>query len=310
MVDKARNVVPVIYGPTAIGKTSLAIQLSQAINGEIVSCDSRQLFKHLDIGTAKPTTEERESVKFHLIDLIEPKRFLNAFEFRKLAEEAIDGILQAGRLPVMTVGTGFYLKAMTDGIVEAPSANEEIRSRLEELAESNGITALHSRLQSLDPETASLLDENDKVRIIRALELCELTGKTRRELTEENQLEASPYNFVFVGLTMDRDHLYDRINARCEQMIDDGLIDECRRLREKGRLSMDVADKIVGYREAFQYLEGIIDRDEMISRFKQSTRNYAKRQLTWFRKHPGGRVFDVEDKVLFDNALEYVEQFL
>ena len=304
MDDSSCPRILTIYGPTAVGKTSVAIEIAVRIDGEIVSCDSRQVFKYLDIGTAKPTTAEREQVRFHLIDVIHPTRLMNAYEFRLLAEKAIDDILARGKVPIMTVGTGFYLKAMTDGIFEAPSADDEFRLRMEEIIESDGTVALHARLKEIDPEAASAISENDAVRIIRALELYYLTGKTRSELAKETQLSPSPYKFVFMGLTLDREELYEKIDRRCEQMLDDGLMEEAKSLREKKLLSDEMAEKIVGYNEVYKHLDGIYSFDETLAKFQQATRNYAKRQLTWFRKHPGGWICDVSDNMLTDKILQ------
>lgn len=292
-----------IYGPTAIGKTSIAIDLAARLNGEIVSCDSRQVFKFLDIGTAKPKPAELDSARFHLVSIIPPDHFMNAYRFRLLAEDAIEDILARGKTPIMTVGTGMYLKAMTDGIFEAPDSDPELRSRLEEIADKDGPEALHERLAEVDPATASTLSINDRVRIIRALELYNLTGKTRSELKSERHLDPSPYKFVFAGLSLERKALYDRIDSRCEVMLDSGLIAEAKSLRGSGVLSDSMAAKIVGYKETYEHLDGLCSLDEMLSKFRQATRNYAKRQMTWFRKHPGTELFDVCDNMLIDNVL-------
>jgi tRNA dimethylallyltransferase len=307
--DKRLPVVTVIYGPTAVGKTTVAIEIAEKLGGEIVSCDSRQIFKHLDIGTAKPTEDERRRARFHLIDVIPPDRFLSAFEFRQMAEQAIDGILARGSVPIMTVGTGFYLKAMTDGIFEAPS-DEKIRAKLEDEAGTDGSASLYERLKEIDPQTASGLSENDSFRIIRALELYELTGMTRSDLAERNQLGPSPYRFVFAGLTLERSLLYDKIDRRCEAMIETGLVDEARTLRENGILLDEIAAKIVGYAEVIRYLDGLCDNEMVLADFQQATRNYAKRQVTWFRKHPGGRQFGVESNAVADNLLREFESEL
>jgi tRNA dimethylallyltransferase len=292
-----------ILGPTAVGKTAVAIRVAERLGGEIVSCDSRQIFKHLNIGTAKPSETERKRAVFHLIDMMIPDRFMNAHEFRRLAETAIDDIISRGKVPLMTVGTGFYFKAMTDGIFEAPSADEGFRKEMEIIAESDGLAALHERLSDIDPKAASEISGNDKVRVVRALELHHLTGKTRSELSNETQLPPSPYQFVTVELAIDREELYDRINRRCEQMLVDGLIEEAKSVREGELLTDEMAERIVGYKEAYEYLNGRCDLDEMLSRFQQATRNYAKRQMTWFRKHAEGLKFDVSDKTLVDNIL-------
>ena len=296
-----------ILGPTAVGKTAVAIQVAERLGGEIVSCDSRQIFRHLDIGTAKPSETERKRAVFHLIDVMPPDRFMNAHEFRRLAESAIDDIISRGKLPIMTVGTGFYFKAMTDGIFEAPSADEGFRQEMERTAESDGLATLHGRLFDIDPKAASQISENDKVRIVRALELHYLTGRTRSELSDETQLPPSPYQFVTVELVLDREEIYNRINRRCKQMLVDGLIEEAKSVRERELLSDDMAEKIVGYKEVYEYLSGGCDLDEMLSKFQQATRNYAKRQITWFRKHASGSKHDASDNILVDNILRDCE---
>jgi tRNA dimethylallyltransferase len=302
--DNGLPSVFVIYGPTAVGKTSVAIELAERIDGEIVSCDSRQVFKHLDIGTAKPTAVERRRVPFHLIDVILPVRFMSAFEFRELAEAAIRNIESREKTPIMTVGTGFYLKAMTHGIFEAPT-DSGIRNRLQLDMETEGPSEMHKRLSAVDPETAACLSENDAVRIVRALELYELTGLTRSQMTAELQLASSRFDFRFAGLELERSLLYEGINDRCIRMLDNGLIDEASGLRNSGVLGDEIASKIVGYAEAYEHLDGKLAYDAMLEKFQQSTRNYAKRQLTWFRKHPGGKRFQVRDNCLIDKILSY-----
>jgi tRNA dimethylallyltransferase len=285
----------------------VAIQIAERVGGEIVSCDSRQIFRHLNVGTAKPSKAERKRAAFHLIDMMPPDRFMNAHEFRSLAETAIDDIKSRGKMPIITVGTGFYFKAMTDGIFEAPSADESFRQEMERIARSEGSATLHARLTQVDPKAASAISENDKVRIVRALELHYLTGRTRSELSDETQPPPSPYQFVTVELALDREELYDRINRRCEQMLVDGLIDEAKSVRERELLSDEMAEKIVGYKEAYEYLDGSCDLGEMLSMFQQATRNYAKRQITWFRKHANGLKCDVSDNTLIDNILRGFE---
>lgn len=292
-----------ILGPTAVGKTAVAIGIAEKLDGEIVSCDSRQIFKYLDIGTAKPTKAERERVNFHLVDIMEPDRFMNAWEFKRLAESAVDDIVARGKTPILTVGTGFYFNAMTDGIIEAPSADEEFRREMQSIIDTDGTETLHNRLSGVDPEAASEISANDSVRIIRALELYHLTGKTRGELSRETQASPSPYHIVSVQLALDRDVLYERIDRRCEQMLVDGLIDEARSLREKGTLPDEIAAKTVGYKEVFGFLDERLTEEELLADFQQSTRNYAKRQLTWFRNHASGRIFDASDKLVVDNIL-------
>lgn len=304
MADSSLPRVLTLFGPTAIGKTSIAIELADRLNGEIVSCDSRQVFKFLDIGTAKPTPAERDKARFHLVDIVPPDHFLNAYCFRLLASDAIRDILEREKTPIMTVGTGMYLKALTDGIFEAPDADQELRSGLEKIADTNGLEALHRRLADVDPEAASALSINDRVRIIRALELYNLSGKTRSELQDERQLDPLPYSFVFAGLSLERKALYDRIDRRCEEMLESGLITEAKSLRENSVLSDSIAAKVVGYSEAYQYLDKLCSLEEMMKKFKQATRNYAKRQLTWFRKHPGTEPFDIRDNGLIDKILE------
>jgi tRNA dimethylallyltransferase len=292
----------VIFGPTAVGKTSTAIAVAERLGGEIVSCDSRQVFRNLDIGTAKPSAEDRARVRFHLIDVAPPVRFLNAFEFKLMAENAIRDILDRGRVPIMTVGTGFYLKVMTDGIVQAPSADKSLRAEFETIVHEQGAAALHKRLAEVDPDSASALKPNDTVRVIRALELYHLTGKTRSQLMQSGEMRPSPFRFTFAGLSLSRDELYRRIDLRCIDMLGAGLLDEARNLKEKGILSGDFASKIVGYSEVCAHLDGLMDEQQMLSKFQQATRNYAKRQMTWFRKHPGGPWFDELDTGIVDKV--------
>lgn len=295
MGDRTKPAVLTILGSTAIGKTRIAIEIAESSGGEIVSCDSRQVFKHLDIGTAKPTAEERDRAVFHLIDFLEPTRFMNAHEFRELADDAIADVLKRGKTPILTVGTGLYLKAMTDGIFEAPPADDEFRDEMKTLADREGAEHLWDRLNKVDPIAAADIGKRDIVRTVRALELYHLTGLTKKELMDRNQLPPLQYEFRMYELTFDRDSLYARIDTRCEQMIEDGLIEEAENLRSGKILSDDMAYKIVGYNEVYRYLDGEFNKEEMIDKFQQATRNYAKRQLTWFRNNTDAMEVDASN---------------
>ncbi len=294
-----------ILGSTAIGKTRIAIEIAEARKGEIVSCDSRQVFRHLDIGTAKPTEAERERAVFHLVDFVEPDHFINAHDFRKLADEAIEGTIRRGNTPIMTVGTGLYLKAMTEGIFEAPPADEGFRDEMKKLADEEGAESLWKKLSEVDPISASEIGKRDIVRIVRSLELYHLTGLTRQELKDRSQLPPLPYDFKMYELSLEREELYSRIDTRCEQMIEDGLIEEAKKLRESRLMSDEMADKIVGYSEAYRYLDGEFEKEVMIDKFQQATRNYAKRQLTWFRNNTDALKIDVSDALASETITEH-----
>ncbi|MBI2092700.1 MAG: tRNA (adenosine(37)-N6)-dimethylallyltransferase MiaA [Deltaproteobacteria bacterium] len=275
----------VICGPTCIGKTKVGMALAKKLNGEIVSADSQQVYKGLNIGTAKPSLEDRAAVCHHLIDVAEPALQFDAAKFVELADKAINGIIERGHLPFIVGGTGLYIKALLHGLAEAPPRDEKIRRELLEIKEKRGISHLYKILKESDPDIASRLKPGDSARIIRALEVLKSTGKSIGEFHKNHKFKASRYQALKIGLNMDRAELYKRIDARVDKMIKDGLLEEVRGLISKYGADLP-AFKAVGYKEIADFCKKIdspsLD-EKVVALVKRNTRRYAKRQLTWFR---------------------------
>lgn len=294
-----------ILGPTCVGKTQISLKLADILKGEIVSFDSRQVYKLMDIGTAKPTKEEREKIRHHLIDLVFPGEKFTAADYGKKARETIRQIIKRNKQPIAVGGSGLYLKAMIEGFFQGPKADEKIRKRLEREAQELGGPHLFSRLKEVDPQAAERIHPNDLVRIIRALEVYELTGKPISLWQREGSYEPSAMEFVKIGLNLERKELYQKINLRTEEMIAQGFLDEVKMLKKKGFTPKLKALKTVGYQELFDYLDGKLDLQEAIEKIKVNTRHYAKRQLTWFGKDKEIIWLDAEDDNLIKKILEH-----
>lgn len=295
IANKKRPLV-VIVGPTAVGKSEVAIELVKKIKGEIVSCDSRQVYKYLNIGTAKPKREERKKIPHHLIDIIEPDEKFNAFLYARKAHQAISRVHRKKKIPILVGGSGLYARAVIDGIFLGAGKNEKIRKRLEKEIKKFGSKHLHQKLKRVDPETASRLHPHDKVRIIRALEVHELTGQSISTLQEVSKGKKPSYNLMMIGLKRKREELYQRINQRAEGMIKKGLVKEVKNLLKKG-LSKDlIALRSVGYKEIIGYLDGEYDLKEAIRLLKKNSRRFAKRQLTWFNRNKRIHWIEIAEK--------------
>ena len=278
--------VIVIVGPTASGKTALSIELAKKINGEIVSCDSMQIYKDMNIGSAKPTNEEMQGIKHYLIDVARPDERFSVADYKKQAEAAIEDIISKGKMPIVIGGTGLYADSLIYGI-DYPEIvfDEEYRNRLEEKAKTNeGLKELYNMAKKIDEKAIAKISENDRKRIIRILEIYQQTGKTKTELEIESRKNDVKYDYKVFAINMDRNILYDRINKRVDLMIENGLIDEVKSLLKKYK-DFPTAMQGLGYKEVVQYLNNELTKDEMIEKIKQETRRYAKRQLTWFRKN-------------------------
>ena len=273
-----------LLGPTAVGKTEIAIQLAQRLNAEIVSVDSRQIYQRMDIGTAKPTPEEQQSARHHLIDCVDISQPFSVADYQSLADAAIADIQNRGKRVLLVGGAGLYFRAIVDGLFEGPGADPSLRKRLEAEAAQFGVEALHKRLHACDPESAERIHPNNVVRVIRALEVYELTGTPMSELQQQWHPEKQRYPFIAFGLTMPRALLYRRIEQRVDVMLANGLIAEVESLLKAGYARDSVALQSFGYRELIAYLGGDCTYMEAISQLKQNTRRFAKRQLTWFRK--------------------------
>lgn len=284
--------LPVIVGPTAVGKTSVALDLARRFNLEIVSCDSRQIYRFMNIGTAKPTPAELGGTPYRLIDYVEPNRTYSAALYRTDAINEIERILASGKLPLIVGGTGLYLKAVMVGFFATPGHSETYRKELEAL----DTKILYNMLMEIDLHAARAIPRNNRLRVIRALEIHKLTGRSKTELSVQGDYPSSRYNFEVFELNRSREKLYQFINIRVDKMIGDGLIEEVEYLREIGFAQSPVLRQTVGYREVLQYLQGEISRDDCIELIKQKTRNYAKRQITWFRPDPNIIRIDLESQ--------------
>ena len=276
-----------VVGPTASGKTKLAVQLAKLYDGEVVSCDSMQIYKHMDIGTAKPTKEEMEGVAHHLIDMVEPGEDFSAGKYVQLADACVQDILSRGKTAVIAGGTGLYVDSLIAGRSFAPVPQTGRREALEAQLRETGGEAMLARLREIDPEAAARLHPADEKRVIRALEVYEETGKTITQHNLETKAAPPRYRPVWIGLDyQDRAALYRRIDLRVENMLSNGLLDEIRALLALGVSPKTTAMQAIGYKEFFGYLSGACSLDEAAALCKQRSRNYAKRQLTWFRRNP------------------------
>jgi len=292
--------VLVITGPTCVGKTKVSIEVADILNGEVICCDSRQIFKYMDIGTAKPNEKEREKINHHLLDLVEPNQRFSAADYARLAKAKIKELLNKGKVPMVVGGSGLYLRALTRGFFKGPKADEKTRVKLKKELGTVGMDRLYKRLKEIDPEAAEKIHPNDENRIIRALEVYELTGKKISRFQKEGEYEPLEFEFVKVGLTTDREKLYKRIDKRVDQMMEDGLLDEVKNLKKKGFTSGLMPLRTFGYGELFLYLKGEISLYEAVDSIKLNTRHYAKRQITWFKKEPKIIWLDAEEFGLAD----------
>lgn len=274
-----------VCGPTASGKTWLGVELALKYGGEIVSADSMQIYKGMDIASAKPSEEEKKGVPHHLMDFLDRDVTFSAADYVRLAREKIDDILSRGKLPIIVGGTGLYIDSLLNNInFSEMKSDEEYRKSLYDYAAENGNEALYERLVKADPEAAELIHMNNLVRVIRALEVIHVTGRKFSDLKTESRLVESPYDSVIIGLNAaDRSVLYDRINQRVDIMVEMGLIEEARQLWQSA--PMKTAANAIGYKELIPYFENEMSLPECIDKIKQETRRYAKRQLTWFRRN-------------------------
>ena len=273
-----------LLGPTAVGKTEIAIRLAQRLNAEIISVDSRQIYRQMDIGTAKPTPEEQQAARHHLIDCVDISQPFSVADYQFLADTAIADIQNRGNRVLLVGGAGLYFRVIVDGLFEGPGADPALRKRLEGEVAQFGVDALHDRLRVCDPESADRIHPNNIVRVIRALEVYELTGTPMSQLQQQWHPERQRYPFIAFGLTMPRALLYCRIEQRVDVMLANGLIAEVESLLAAGYGRDTIALRSFGYKELIAYLDGDCTYLEAISQLKQNTRRFAKRQLTWFRK--------------------------
>ena len=277
--------VIVICGPTASGKTALSIELAKRINGEIVSADSMQIYKDMNIGSAKVTPEEMQGIKHYLIDFVSPDQRYSVANYKLDAKQAIEEVLNKGKTPIVVGGTGLYIDSLIYEIEYSDiKINEDYRKKLENIKEKEGLEKLYEMAVKIDPIAMQKISKNDSKRIMRILEIYEATGKTKTEQEAESRTKEVSYNYKVFAITMDREKLYDRINKRVDIMLEKGLIEEVENLLNKYK-EFPTAMQGLGYKEVRDYLEGNLSKQEMIDTIKQESRRYAKRQLTWFRKN-------------------------
>ena len=305
---KDRTII-VVAGPTAVGKTKYAIAVAKAFDGEIVSCDSMQLYQYMDIGSAKPTVEERAQVKHYLVDEIDPQQPFSVAEYQRRAKDAIEHIFCEGKTPVIAGGTGLYLNSLLYEMDFAGAPQEpELRKTLEEEAMVLGPEYLHKKLESVDPQAAARIHPNNVKKVIRALESASLGNKIGdfRNCTEK----CKNYHAILIGLTRNRDELYDRINKRVDLLVEQGLFQEVEELLDRGLTEEDISMKGIGYKEVIGFFDGIYTQEEAIELIKKNTRHLAKRQLTWFRRYEEMQWFNLSGYGSDEDAIEDIIKWL
>lgn len=302
----------ILTGPTAVGKTELSISLAKMVQGSIISADSMQVYRHMDIGSAKVTKEEMEGVPHHLIDVLEPAEEFNVVLFQKMARQAAEEIESRGHIPILVGGTGFYIQALLYNIDFAENDEDRrLRRSLEEIAKEQGASALYEKLRAVDPESCEIIHANNVKRVIRAIEFYEKTGKKISAHNREQRQNISPYRFAYFVLNDDREKIYRQIDQRVDLMMERGLVEEVRALRAMGCSRGMVSMQGLGYKEILSYLEGEISQEEAVYLIKRDTRHFAKRQLTWFKREKEvtwieKNVFDYSSQ----NMLAFMQDFL
>ena len=306
MAVKKEKVV-VIAGPTASGKSGLAVDLSLQLHGEIVNADSMQVYRYMDVGTAKPSPSERRTIPHHLLDVVDPDEEFNAAIYRSLAVPTIRDVLAREKACFVVGGTGLYIKTLLGGLLQVPHADAGLRQELRDQAEKQGLEAMHKRLEERDPVSAKKIHAHDKVRILRALEIIELTKKPVSALAQGHGFRDAPFEALKICLQIDRDELYHRINERSLLMVERGLVEETETLLAKGYSPELKTMKSLGYRHAVRHLQGRYDQEEMVRQLQLDTRRYAKRQLTWFRADPSVSWVDPQRK---ERLVETIASFV
>lgn len=282
---KTKKPLIILTGPTAIGKTKLSIELAKAVNGQMISADSMQVYRHMDIGTAKIRPEEMQDIPHYLIDVLDPWESFDVVRFQTMAKEALEKIYTAGAIPIVVGGTGFYIQALLYNIdFDENDSETGYRSELQSFADRHGVEALHDRLRQVDEKSADMIHPNNIKRVIRALEFYHQTGARISEHNETQRQKESPYRFVYFVLDDERERIYRRIDQRIDQMLDQGLVAEVKQLRDMGCTRDMVSMQGLGYKEILAYLDGECTLEEAVYILKRDTRHFAKRQLTWFRR--------------------------
>ncbi|MEK6684594.1 MAG: tRNA (adenosine(37)-N6)-dimethylallyltransferase MiaA, partial [Nitrospirota bacterium] len=297
----------VLVGPTAVGKSAVAIRLALKLRSEVISADSRMVYRGMDIGTAKPVSAERAGVVHHLIDVADPDEPFSAGRFKVLAETVVERLHREGRIPIVVGGTGLYLKLLLHGLWAGPEADWPFRERLYEAERREGVGTLHRRLNKIDPDSALAIKPQDRSKLVRAIEVYEKTGRPLSDHHREHRFSEKPYEAIQIGLRRSRDDLYRRIEVRVDRMVADGLVEEVRGLIGKSYSSELPAMKGLGYRQIVGYLRGEYDRAEAVHRLKRDTKRYAKRQFTWFNRDPSIRWIDLSESDDIDEAYLKVE---
>lgn len=304
MEDKAKKIL-IIVGPTAVGKSATALWIAQKYSGEIISCDSMQVYRGFDIGTDKPSEEARKSVPHHLVDILDPEEQFSAADFAHRAVEVAEKILAKGHLPIVVGGTGLYHKALVEGLFPGPGRDQTLRQKLRQEAEELGLSYLYQKLKEVDPEYAQKVTPKDSVRIIRALEVYHLTGKPISEHFRQTASPVQNKGFILyqIGLKLKREELYRRIEERVDRMFAQGIVEEVKNLLARGVSEQATPFKGLGYRQVLRYIKGEISLEEAIRLTKLETRHYAKRQMTWFKKSPGIIWFEAEDREVIEKYI-------
>lgn len=311
MADLSKPRVVAVGGPTASGKTALSVALARAFDGEIINADSMQIYKNLDVGTAKPSAEERQGIPHYLLDFLSPETPYSVADFTAAADPLIRDITARSRLPLVVGGTGLYITSLLSGMAFAPEKTDPaIRARLQAWADTEGGAALYAELQRIDPDYAAQVHPNNLPRVIRALELFEATGRRMSDQRREARPAEAPYHALCLCLTCrDRAVLYSRIDRRVDEMVENGVLDEARQVYDH-RDAYRTAAQAIGYKEFFPYFEGTANLTECTERLKQATRNYAKRQLTWFRRQNDAAWLYLDEEDVTERACTLVRAFL
>lgn len=287
--------VVVIVGPTAVGKSRIAVEVAKAFETEVLTADSRQVYRGMDVGTDKPALEERQGIPHRLIDLVDPDESFNAGLYRRQAIAEIERLYRDHRLPLVVGGTGLYVRTLLKGLCDAPPSDPIVRAALKQEAEDQGHDRLYARLVEVDPVAASRLHPRDESKVLRALEVYQLSGRRMSEFQQEHGFAGRPFSTLMIGLNRDRDALYRRIEERIDWQLAHGLIEETKQLLDQGCQRESAAMKGLGYRQVAECLAGVYDSAEMVRRFKRDTRRFSKRQMTWFRKEPGIQWLTIEE---------------
>ena len=299
-----------IVGPTASGKTALSIELAKRMNGEIISCDSMQIYKKMNIGTAKPTAAEMDGIVHRMIDIVEPWEEYSCMDYVIAAKEHIDDIISKGKMPIFCGGTGLYIdNILNDTKFSDGDKNSDLRNKLNEELNEFGSEYIHNKLKDIDPESAEKIHPNNTKRVIRALEIFYTTGKTKTEWDKESRTTDSPYDCAMISLDYkDREKLYERIDRRVDVMIEQGLLDEVKDLYENRDKLSATAMQGIGYKELFDYFDGKCSLDASLEKIKQGSRNYAKRQLTWFRRYKNALHINVDEHENIDSVINLINK--